>query len=133
MHSYAHNPLFPDIPLPTVLSNLNSGCNTCPCTLEVLCTTTDSNVLAWMSSNYIGPELELQLTINSSIGNSLKAPFNPKTSAVLLYVFSENGRIWMTSHLSIIVQNNQMSYITCLNKDLGTNTTYQFQLSGILL
>ena len=113
-------------------TQLRQGVTACPGdTLDFICETRDSNILAWSSDEYIGPSILLEFTSNDNIG-SLKS-IGPNTTAVLTHIDEEGTVLLITSNLSIIVLpsiDHQDHSVTCMNVRIGVQNVTTISRAG---
>ena len=79
-----------------------------------MCVTLDSNHHTWTSDNYTGEDLHIWHTL--PIGQQRNSTRFPNTSAVLVSKSEVNGRLQLTSRLTIMVSEsaaNQLHSVTC--------------------
>ena len=97
------------------------------------CVTIGSQILAWMSEDYIGQGTALNLTHISRTGAPAEA-LHSETSAMLMDVSIDKGSSKLTAMLKITVLESikeKTHSVACLNIDVGTNTTVSFGVDGM--
>lgn len=118
---------------PRVNSTYYHGEDPCPGDeIQFECSIIDSQNLTWKSEDYITSDTPLSF-LSTSPTNVTEV--RSGTYAMLMNKSIDNGRIRLTSTLTITVSESireSMSHsVTCLNVDVGTNTTVYFQLAGM--
>ena len=94
------------------------------------CTTHSSTILAWKSSDYIGDGTQLEFLSVHQPGTSLESATNPNTSATLVSVSMENGKIVSTLSIVVLANLGGVHRVTCINVGIGTRETIYFQVGG---
>ena len=95
------------------------------------CTTRGSDILEWLSDEYIGPGGDRLQILSGSSRNSATSNSNPDTIATRINVTIENEEVVIVSMLSIIVSAQySMATITCSNSDRGIKQNITFEIFG---
>ena len=94
------------------------------------CITRGSDILEWLSDEYIGPGGDRLQILSGSSRNSATSNSNPDTVATRISVTTENGEVVIVSILSIVVSAQYpTATITCSNSDRGMKQNITFKLT----
>ena len=116
----------------TLLSNilLNQRLAIPQLRVNFTCTTRGSDILEWLSDEYIGPGGDRLQILSGSSRNSATSNSNPDTVATRISVTTENGKVVIMSILSIVVSAQYpTATITCSNSDRGIKQNITFKLT----
>ena len=115
----------------TVTSNISAGESICPG--EVLlftCMTVQSEIITWISDEYIGDQIEFDTANN--IDETRQASADPNTIATLINNTAENGMPVLVSQLQITVSSIfSTPSVTCVHGSNGIPELSTFQVLGI--
>ena len=95
--------------------------------INFTCMTRGSDILEWLSDEYIGPGGDRLQILSGSSRNSATSNSNPDTIAARVSVTIENGEVVIVSILSIVVTAQYpTATITCSNSDRGVKRNITF-------
>ena len=118
-------------PSPKLNSTLQ-GVSACPGERHQFVCTLYSHSIVWRSDEYIGDHM-MEISSSLQIGTPLHDSRNIETYAVLERAEQVNGGLQLTSMLTVVILpslREQNHTVTCLNRDLGTQQSMTFQISG---
>ena len=118
----------------TLNSTLNAQLSTKPqVRINFTCITRGSDILEWISDEYIGPGGDRLQILSSSGRTTAISNSNPDTIATRISVDTENEEVIIVSKLSILVSSQyQTATVTCSNSDKGIMQNITFQTIGKL-
>ena len=121
-------------PAVTLSSTLNAKFTTKPqLRINFTCITRGSDILEWISDEYIGPGGDRLQILSASERTTAISNSNPDTIATRISVTTENGEVVIVSMLSILVSSQfHTATIICSNSDRGIIQNITFQTVGKL-
>ena len=127
LSTYPLTSILLDSPAPTINSTLCPEGYACPGErIDFTCVTLDSNHHTWTSDNYTSDELHIWHTL--PISQRRNSTRFPNTSAVLVSVSEMNGRLQLTSRLTITISEsatNQIHSVTCSHMMDASSFSFQ--------
>ena len=97
--------------------------------INFTCITRGSDILEWISDEYIGPGGDRLQILSSSGRTTAISNSNPDTIATRISVDTENGEVVIVSMLSILVSSQYpTATIICSNSDKGIMQNITFQI-----